>query len=434
MISAPSIPRFYYGWVIVAVCGLVNLATGILPPSLGILLLPMQRELGWSQATIILATTISTLLGAVVRPILGPYIDRYGGRVLMSAGAIVGGVAIMLSGQSVEPWHFYLFYGVLGVTVVQNVGSQTTGVIVAKWFVTMRGRALGFAATGISMGSFVGVVIVTTTLELVGWRLCLAILGMVIIFVIGVPSVLFMRRDPESMGLLPDGGGPVASNSPNVGAETQPTPQVEEQSWTPRQVLRSRDFWFILLAMVFATFPTSGYFIHTIPYLQGQQGFGTEANVAWSIWFIFSTISKVVWGFITEWFPARISCAISYIGEGVAMVILLFIGRSVPLLFLWAFVGGFFHGPGPQLQNLIFADYYGRRYLGTIRGFSSMPIVFTSAGGPLVAAFLFQSTGSYWAVWALFAATFFLGGLLVLLAGAPKNRAPAPVASEGASG
>lgn len=414
-------PRFFYGWVIVAVCGLVNLATGILPPSLGILMLPMQRELGWSQTTIILATTISTFLGAIIRPLLGPYIDHVGGRVLMSAGAIIGGLAIMLSGQAHEPWQFYLFYGVLGVTVIQNVGSQVTGVIVSKWFVAMRGRALGFAQTGVSMGSFVGVVIVTATLEFAGWRLCLAMLGLVIFLAVGVPSALFMRRQPEDMGLLPDGAEPDHREQSTRVSQGERV-LTEEPAWTLSQALHSRGFWLIISSMIFVSFPTSGYFIHVIPYLQGQQGFGTEANVAWSTWFIFSTISKVIWGYISEWFPVRISCAISFFGEAVAMVLLLVVGQRVPILFLWAVVNGFFHGPGPQLQNLIFADYYGRRFLGTIRGVTSLPIILSSASGPLIAAFLYQALDSYELVWALFAVSFTLATVLILLVGPPPNQ------------
>jgi MFS family permease len=191
-------------------------------------------------------------------------------------------------------------------------------------------------------------------------------------------------------------------------------------------VVRTRSFYLLLLAWMLASLPVMAAFIHTIPYLRGDRGFSPAlAASAWTVWFACGSLSKLAWGFLSERFPARVSVAALLFGEALGMALLLNVGTSIPLLFLWAVVGGTGHGPFAQLQTLIFADYYGRRFLGAIRGLVAPFIVIAGAAGPLFAAFLFQRNGNYQMVWLLFIAMLVVAGALALLAKPPRRSAPA---------
>ncbi|MBI3954314.1 MAG: MFS transporter, partial [Chloroflexi bacterium] len=286
--------------------------------------------------------------------------------------------------------------------------------------------ALGFAFTGLSIGSLIMVPVLTVAISEMGWRAGFVVMGVALAVGIAVPSAIFLRRVPEDMGLLPDGAQPAAA-TPRPGAAARPPRP--EPSWTLRGALRTRTLWLLLIAWVLASFPLTAYFIHVIPYLRGEKEFGNLANVAWTTWFAFAFASKVVWGYVSERIPPRISVAACFVGEAAAVVVLLHVGQSVPMLFLWSVVGGIGHGPFAQLQTLIWADYYGRPFLGTIRGALAPPMVLGGALGPLLAAYMFQQQGSYRMVWILFAALFLAGALLALLAAPPKAREPAPSSS-----
>lgn len=161
-------PRLYYGWVIVVLTFMINITTGLLPPVFGLFVLSMQKDLGWDRATLVVATSIATLLGMVLRPVAGMLIDKYGERPLMVCAGTIGGIAIALTSLVNAPWQFYLAYGILGTALLGSVSQQVTSVIVAKWFIAKRGRALSFASTGISLGSLLGVAVATFTIAVVG--------------------------------------------------------------------------------------------------------------------------------------------------------------------------------------------------------------------------------------------------------------------------
>ncbi len=418
-VAVSTKPRFFYGWVIVGVAMMINMMSGSLATVFGLFIIPMQNDLGWSRTTIVFSTTIAALLGAVTHPLVGPIVDRHGGRVLMVATGVLGGTFIALASQAHVPWQFYLLYGVLGIAVIQSAGAQVTSVVVAKWFVAKRGRALGFSFAGLSLGSFLMIPILTLIINELGWRAGFAVMGVLLAVGIALPAGLLLRRNPEDMGLLPDGAQPAAAAK---GASAAAPPR-EEQSWTLGQALRTRTLWLLLAAWLFASFPLSAYFIHVIPYLRGEKEFGNVANVAWTIWFAFAFASKLVWGYLSEHIPPRFSVAACFLGEAAGIVVLLNVGHSVPMLFLWSVVGGIGHGPFAQLQTLIWADYYGRPFLGTIRGVLSPPTILGPALAPLLAAYVFQHQQSYRTVWILFVALFLVGTTLVLLATPPQARA-----------
>lgn len=414
-------PRFYYGWVIVGVCMAVNALAGNVGVFFGLTIVPLQADLGWSRTTIVFASTLAALTGVVIQPLVGPFIDRYGPKGVLIAGALVGGGALMLAGQSRAPWQYYLSFGVFGLAVLQNVGLQATGVVVPKWFVAKRGRALAFIGTGLSLGSVLGVPVLQALISGLGWRLSSMILGLSLAVGIAAPSALFLHRQPEDLGLLPDGARPENASEPlrRVGAVGL-TPR-SEPSWTLRTALRTRTLYLLVAAWTLGTLPVTAYFVHTIPYLTDDKAFtaGTAAS-AWTTWFAFGLASKLAWGFLSERIPVRLSAVACLLGEAVGMVLLLNVGRGEPFLFLWSAVGGAAHGPFVQLQTLMWANYYGRPFLGTIRGVLAPPTVLASAFGPLLAAYLFQQQGEYRTVWLLFIFLFLAGAILALLAAPPK--------------
>ncbi|MSQ41234.1 MAG: hypothetical protein EXR55_06235 [Dehalococcoidia bacterium] len=141
--------RLFYGWVIVLVSFISSLIIGgVRGWGLPFFILPTSQELGASR------TEFSGFCLFRLLPFLGFLVDkRHGPRLLMMAGALLGGLALILTSQVQEAWHFYLTFGVLFNLATLLIEGQLVGpAILSKWFIRMRGRAIAIEAMGISGG------------------------------------------------------------------------------------------------------------------------------------------------------------------------------------------------------------------------------------------------------------------------------------------
>ena len=194
--------RIFYGWVIVASMFLVNfasMATGTL--SFGLFILPMGSALGMSRSAFGWTQTIRTLSAGLSSFVIGRLVDRYGSRVLIVVSAVIIGGCLIAISYANAPWQLLLLFGVIGLTGLTAPNSLVTTVPVAKWFQRRRGRALALATLGLGIG---GVTLVPVTQELIHqfeWRWAWRIMAIVFVAIAIPVAALFLRRQPEDMGL-----------------------------------------------------------------------------------------------------------------------------------------------------------------------------------------------------------------------------------------
>ena len=205
MIIKPK--RFFYGWVIVGVMaasGAGSMAMGTL--NFGLFIKPMGDALGIGRSSFGWAQTARRGAGALSSPVIGPLLDSHGSRVILPVAALMSGLALMGLAYINHAWQLVLLFTVMGLVGMSGPGALATSVPVLKWFLSNRGRALAFMSLGIPIGAMVFVPLTQYLIDTVGWEMAwiiLAIIGMGII----VPlTAVFVRRQPEDEGLLPDGG------------------------------------------------------------------------------------------------------------------------------------------------------------------------------------------------------------------------------------
>src|ERR671914_204749 len=98
-------PRFFYGWYIVGVAILVNIAgTFAFSSTLSIFLKPITEELGVSRGGFSLIRTFEIGVAAMIVPLLGPWIDRHGGRGILVVGVLMEGCGLLLSSLVQNFW------------------------------------------------------------------------------------------------------------------------------------------------------------------------------------------------------------------------------------------------------------------------------------------------------------------------------------------
>lgn len=138
----------YRGWWIVLVAWLALLiSNGTTSYLINLLSGPMERDLGWDRSTVYGALSMAGVVSGLLSAPIGPLLDRYGGRVLMTISAALSGVALALTGAVHEPWQCFLVLGV-GVAITRpalNVGPRMA---IANWFIQKRPLAFGLYSTG----------------------------------------------------------------------------------------------------------------------------------------------------------------------------------------------------------------------------------------------------------------------------------------------
>ena len=126
-----------------------------------------------------------------------------------------------------------------------------------------------------------------------------------------------------------------------------------------------------------------------------DKGFGAPiAATAVLVFGLSATASKLIFGFLVERISVQYLFIVCLAGSGGALYTLV-IADTLPLVLIYAFSYGALRGAFPTLEAVVWADYFGRTYLGTIRGTFQPLILIARAGGPLLAGVLFDLTGSY---------------------------------------
>ena len=147
--------RLYYGWVIVAVALLMNIAASPTNAvAFSFFVAPMSDDLSWSRGTLALGLTFRLGVAGVTAPIVGVLVDKIGARVLGTAAGTTAGLSLVGLAFVHDLWLYYLLFAISGLSGFGGpAGQLLTTVRVAKWFQVKRGRAMAIATIGMALGT-----------------------------------------------------------------------------------------------------------------------------------------------------------------------------------------------------------------------------------------------------------------------------------------
>ncbi len=416
---------FFYGWRIIALGFLLNLMTaGLSSSAFSVFVRPMADDLGWSLSSIVVASTIGTLAAAVSGHFLGLALDRrHGARFLTAGGMLTIGISAILIGQVRDSWHLYGLFFIGGAVGLSAYPGLITPTIVSKWFVRRRGMAISFASMGLPSSGFLLSPYANFLIAQVGWREAWMILG-VTALVFTVPGcAIYMRRRPEDIGLRPDGDDPAARL--RTGEMTSVIP--EEHPWTIRQAISTRSFWLILISSSLGMFCFIGVLINFFAFASDPVvGFtSNQASVAFATFSAISLIAKLPWAYLADRLDIRVSTAFTYAVPAIAMAVLIN-ADSFWMLVLWGLIYGTGASGISLLPSLAWGSYFGRAFLGSIRGITSPVAFLGQALGPVFASQLYDRLDSYQVPFVVFIALFLFSACLMIFARKPVPPASAP--------
>ena len=390
----------YYGWAIVWTGFLVSFVhVPMYGPVFGVFIKPIGDDLGWSRTSITIAFTIGSLGGALLSAAIGSTLDKHGARIAVAvAGMVVGGALFGVAAMT-QPWHFWLFYGVGRSVAVAGIGVGTS-VAIANWFVRKRGRAIAIKAAGQRGGQSLMPLVILPVLLILGWRQSFVVLGFLALVFIILPGLLFIRRRPEDMGLLPD-GGPDLRDAAGAGE----APPEMEHSWVLGDVRRTRTLWLMVAAMSAGIAAQFAVNVHVVANFEDK---GISQGLAVTILSLFTGIAAVTmlpWGLLMERVHVRIGAMIC-MAIYIASMGLLVVADTYAMAMLFAVVFGIGTGGWTVAQMLMVPNYFGSRHAGSIKGFVSPIEGAIGLTGPLAAAYVHDRVGTYDPAFLAFAGLF----------------------------
>ena len=407
--------RLYYGWVIVGTMFIVSLAqTAQYNPAMSIFLKPITEEFGWSRTTFSSAIAIGGLVGALLAVIVGPILDRRGPRTLTFVAFLLMGMVTMALSSVSEIWQLYAII-VTNRALITGLLSIVAGVAVSKWFVRRRGRAMSFAVTGLRFGQAIVPPYTTFFVLRTGWQSAAIALGAFIWILTLVPVILLLRRQPEDMGLRPDGDLPRDGDGESGSDQLAAFTDAGEVSFTLAQALRTPAFYFILFATSGLAFNIGGLNFNLFPFLTDQGISEAAAAGILTTWSLIGAVGSLGAGFIAERLHVRFVMAIAFAVATGGVVALIFTD-DLPTALVFAFIHGLSFGALPMLMQLVWADYYGRRHQGAIRGFVTPFQVIVQAGGPIAGTLVYDVMDTYIPAFALFGVIYVASAIAMLLA------------------
>jgi MFS transporter, OFA family, oxalate/formate antiporter len=423
--QATNESKFFYGWTIVAVGFLAHIASAFsISSTLSVFLKPLSSDLGVSRGVFSLIRSGEVLIGAIAAPLVGTLIDRYGGKWLMAAGGVISGIGFLLLGQAGDFWQFLFFRWFLVSPGDALMGQMVVSVSISRWFVRMRGRALALAGMGHGLAKVGMPLLAASLIAYSGWRGTWAVFGLLTLALVVGPSLLFMRRRPEDMGLLPDGrSGDQQDRGASAKGARSARPHrsaTDDVAWSRSEALHTPAFWLIVITFGVAHIGVSGLNLHVFSFVSDQGHPEMVAALVMSTIAFTQFSTPIVWGLLAE--RANIARLImaKFLIQAAGILLALSSPGMLPL-----YAGFFLYGIGMGgtsiLAEMIWANYFGRISLGKIRGMGSLLTHAFSAGGPPFFGFLFDATQSYLLSFSIFIGLLFASAFLSLFLRPPKK-------------
>ncbi len=409
-------PPIFYGWWIVGACFLIALYTiGVVFYGFTAVFEPLVHEFGWSYAQVSLASSIRGLEAGLLAPVVGMLIDRWGPRKLIFGGVVFTGLGLIIFSQMTSLAMFYL------ASVLMAIGLSSSGVsvmmtAVTHWFRKKAGLAIGIMVSGYGASGLI-VPVVVGLVDTYEWRTAMLVLALGV-FIVGLPLSLVIRHKPEQYGYFPDGIKPDTSRH-DAGAPA--VTAGAESSTGLRKAMRSRVFWFIVLALVPQFIVVTAVVTHVMPYLSSLDIPRSTSGLVATAIPLLSIGGRFGFGWLTDRFDASKLMVVALIMLALGLVCFEFVATGwtwllVPSLTLF----GIGYGGNITLLGILVVRYFGRGNFGAILGWIWGILLVGNVAGPPVAGWVFDNYGSYQWVWLSFAALVVVGA--VIMANIPKYR------------
>lgn len=355
---------------------------------------PLTETLGWSNTETSLAFTVAIVVLGLSAAVFGPFVERRGPRIsalvaaaLFSAGHLVSGLAVHLGSLVL----FFVGYGLIG-GIGLGIGYISPVSTLVKWFPDRRGLATGMAVLGFGAGAMLASPVAAHLIETSGIALTFALLGGGF-FVMMAAGALYIERPPE-------GWAPAAM----AEGRTRTRITADLGQLTSAEALRTPRFW-MLWVMMFINISAGIKLISVAsPLAQEQVGMTAVAAAAVvGIMGLFNGVGRIGWASLSDYIGRANIFMLFFAVQAVAFLLMPRV--SDPLLFqILLFTVLTMYGGGFASLPAFIGDLFGTRQLAAIHGLLLTAWSMAGIAGPMIVAYVRDSTGGYTVSFYIFAA------------------------------
>ena len=438
-----SQPRIFYGWWIVAVGTVMRTVFATFSYyGFSAFFNPLVEQFGWSRAALAGVLSLSRLEGGFMALPAGYLFDRIGPRKMMFIGITLTGVGYILLSRTTSLVYFYMIM----ILMVQlgasfGMGGGAVDVAIANWFRRKRSRAMGIGTLGLSFGGIM-VIPLTLLISQYGWRSGILVAGLATLC-LGYPLASIVRHRPEPYGYLPDGdpprrrasvqdtGPPENATAPEPPASAaqapaaQPAGQAaqddddEETNFSPLQALKVRAFYAVAFTFAARQLVSGTIAVFLIPFLQERGMSLTQAGMVLGVMALIGAPGRVIFAWLGDIFPKRFVMAGCFSIQSVGLILFAYVDGMTGIIFFLTLYAPTYAGVLPLIPA-IQAEYFGRKWFGTIRGMMTPITLISGVIGPIFAGTVRDVTGSYRLAFTVLAFSILLALALILSARPPK--------------
>ncbi|WP_242333752.1 MULTISPECIES: MFS transporter [Anaeromyxobacter] len=333
--------RLHHGWYVFGATFGVLLVAAAIRATPGVVIVPLEHDLGWSRATISGAIGVNLLLYGLMGPFTAAIAERIGLRRTMAVAMTLLAGALLLATEMRAAWQLVVLWGVL-VGVGSGMAATVLGaVVVARWFHARRGLVMGALTASTATGQLLFLPLLAHLTEAEGWRW--AVRAVAVAALAMVPLVLaVVRESPAAVGLLPVGATeapppPSRRGNPAVLAVT-----------TLGRAMRHRDFWLLAATFFVCGASTNGLVgTHLIPACLDHGIPEVRAASLLATMGLFDLVGTTASGWLTDRWDSRRLLFTYYALRGLSLVFL---------------PGALHHGDGLGL----FSVFYGLDWIATV--------------------------------------------------------------------
>jgi OFA family oxalate/formate antiporter-like MFS transporter len=400
----PSVNRW---WIAVAgVCMQMALGAGY---AWSVFRIPLVKQFGWSISEVSFTFSISWLFLGLSAVVGGLWLTRVGPRVVGIVAGLLWGGGVFLAGFSADKlWWLYLTQGVMG-GIGLGMGFVVPVAVLVKWFPDRRGLITGLSVGGFGAGSLVAAPVAGRLIQSVGPLATLMYLG-IAYGIVAVCSAFFMQNPPE--GWKPAGWSPSAAQ----------VSQRCDRDYSLGEALGTWQWWAICALLSINTIAGISIVSQAAPMFQelGKVSAVTAATFV-GIISLGNGVGRVFWAWISDLTSRKKAFFAMYLIQ--AIIFWSFHSISSPAILLAAsFIVLVCYGGAYGITPAFAADYFGPRHVGPIFGLMLLPWAFPAAFGPLLFAYMRQSTGGYNQALYLIAAVLTAAMILPVLVNPPRKR------------
>lgn len=417
-ISVKKQTKLFYGWIIVGVGFVAQMITGLSNQALGTYVIYFQKEFGWSNTHIGFARSLSQAENALLGPVNGWLVDKFGARFNMTAGVFFFGLGLFSLGSMHSIWMFY------AASMLMALGTSMGSLLVISsainnWFYRRRTVAIAITTCGLAISGAVLIPLIVFSQNNFGWRTAAFATG-IGVWLVGIPAALLLRHSPERYGLFPDGDTPSKECNYSASDAKLHAPQ-SIHDFTLSEAIRTRSFWLFSFANAFTQLGLQAFNLYQFAHMEQDMGIarGAAALVV-TVMSIFNLTGRLFGGMLGDMMSKHYLLGISILGMGSSLIIFA-VSTSYYVAMVTGAVYGLCWGIRTPVTFALLGDYFGRKSFGKITGISSMLASPLGILGPTLVGAIADMQGNYILAFVIIGLLSLVSGVMFALAAPPVH-------------